>query len=85
MALNLDPMYIVNFILCIAIFILGMVGYTKKNKMPLYIGIAFGIFALSHLSTLLGIKPVISTFLIVIRTIAYLLVVYALYKMAYKK
>ncbi len=80
MVLNFEPIYIVNLILCIVIFALGYVGYTKsKNKLPLYIGIAFGLFGLSHLATIVGLKVALGTILIIIRTIAYLLVVYALY------
>ena len=85
MVLNLDPMYIINLFLCIVIFVLGYVGYTKKNKMPLHIGIAFGLFGISHLTTILGYKADFDVFLIIIRTIAYLLVACALYKVAYKK
>ena len=45
MALVLDPIYIVNLTLCIIILILGIFGYRKKgNPVPLYVGIAFGLF-----------------------------------------
>ena len=50
--LMLDPIYLVNLTLCVIIFILGFLGYRKGgNKIPLYVGIAFG-FA----NTYLGLK-----------------------------
>jgi hypothetical protein len=80
MALVLDPIYIVNLTLCIIILLLGFFGYRKKgNAVPLYIGIAFGLFGVSHLSTILGLKDALEAFLIVIRTVAYLAVIFALY------
>jgi len=81
MALVLDPIYIVNLSLCIIILILGIFGYRKKgNTVPLYVGIAFGLFGVSHTATILGLKNDLEVPLIVIRTIAYLAVVFALYK-----
>ena len=80
MALVLDPIYIVNLTLCIIIFLLGFFGYRKNgNPVPLYVGIAFGLFGVSHLATILGLKYALEAFLIVIRTVAYLLVIFALY------
>jgi len=72
---------IVNLVLCVIILALGIWGYSKKkNDVPLYIGIAFGLFGVSHLLTLLGLAAGLTAFLIVIRLIAYLLVVFALYR-----
>ena len=80
MTLLLDPIYIVNLTLCSIILLLGFFGYRKKdNPIPLYIGIAFGLFGISHLATILGLKTDLEAFLIVIRTVAYLVVVFALY------
>ena len=80
-----DPIYIVNLILCVIILAFGLVGWRRSGKaFPLYIGIAFGLFGLSHLATILGLKSSLETALIVVRTLAYLLVAYALYMMAYK-
>jgi len=68
-------------VLCIAIVVLGYWGYKKKeDKVPLYIGIAFGLFGISHLATLLDLKETLTDVLIIIRTLAYLTVVLALYK-----
>ena len=77
----MDPIYVVNAILCAMILILGIWGYVKtKDIVPLLIGIAFGIFGVSHSFKLAGIAAGFTVFLIVIRTIAYLLVVFSLYK-----
>jgi len=81
MSFSWDPMYVVNLVLCIIILALGCWGYRKTgDKVPLYVGIAFGLFGVSHLVTLLGLKEASETVLIVIRTLAYLIVVFALYK-----
>lgn len=86
MAFNWDPIYAVNLVLCIIILILGYWGYKKsKSSVPLYIGIAFGLFGVSHLSILLGLKDTLGPVLILIRLLAYLIVIYALYKVAFEK
>lgn len=71
---------IVNLILCVVILGLGIWGYSrKKGSVPLFIGIAFGLFALTHLLTLIGLGAGLSALFIVVRIIAYLLVIAALY------
>jgi hypothetical protein len=81
MTFTWDPIYTLNLVLCIAIVGFGYLGYKKKeDKVPLYIGIAFGLFGISHLATLLGLKETLTDVLIIIRTLAYLTVVFALYK-----
>ncbi len=80
----MNLVYVVNLLLCIIIVILGYWGYKKgRDFVPLYIGIAFGLFGLSHLAVLLGVNA--ETLLIAIRLLAYLIVVYTLYKIAFKK
>jgi hypothetical protein len=81
-----DPVTTINFVLCVVILALGIWAYAKKkDDIPLYIGIAFGLFAISHLMTLLGLAAGLTIFLIIIRLIAYLLVVFALCKILFKK
>jgi len=81
-----DPIYTVNLILCIIILIFGILAKKKAGTpFPLYIGIAFGLFGLSHLATLLGLKADLKIPLIVVRICAYLLVTFAVYKMAFGK
>ena len=80
MAFTWDPIYTVNLLLCIVILVLGYWGYMKKkDAMPFYIGIAFGLFGISHLVTLFDMASSLTNVLIVIRVLAYLLVIFALY------
>ena len=81
-----DPISALNLVLCTVTLVLGYWGYKKSgDKTPLYIAIAFGLFGFSHLMTLLGLKETLTTILIVIRTIAYLIVVFAVYQVASKR
>ena len=76
----------INLILCIAILIFGIVAWQRtKNRITLFVGTAFGLFGLSHLASLLGLSNKLNILLIVIRTLAYLLVAYALFLAAYGK
>lgn len=80
MALEWDPIIFINLALCIVIVALGYLLFKKSGeKLPLYVGIAFGLFGVSHAATLAGLKLPLTLPLIVIRTSAYLLVIYALY------
>jgi uncharacterized membrane protein (UPF0136 family) len=73
---------IINLILCVIILCIGIWGYNKKKAaMELYIGIAFGLFGVSHLLTLLGMAASLDVLLIIVRLAAYLLVIFALYKL----
>ena len=86
MALIWDSMTAVNLVLSVIILVLGYWGYKKSNdKMLLYVGIAFGLFGISHIATLLGFKESLESVLIIIRTLAYLTVIYAVYTVALKR
>jgi hypothetical protein len=86
MAFIWDPITAVNLVLSVIILVLGYWGYKKSNdNVPLYIGIAFGLFGISHLATLLDFKQSLESVLIIIRTLAYLAVIYAVYKLAFKR
>ena len=77
-------MITLNLVLCIIILALGIVGYRRSGQaFSLYIGIAFGLFGISHLATLLGLKDSLEGVLIAVRTLAYLLVAFALYRVAF--
>jgi len=79
MVLDLNPVTLWNFIFTSVIFILGIVGYIKtRNATSFFIGVAFGLFAFSHLVTLLGYAAPLELFLLTIRTFAYCAVIYAL-------
>ncbi len=83
MSIVWDPITTINLILCICILVFALVGYRRSGKIfPLSIGIAFGLFGLSHLATLLGLKDSLAGLLIVVRTLAYLLVTFAVYRVA---
>jgi uncharacterized membrane protein YhfC len=80
-----DPIYIVNLVLCVVILAFGLIGWRRSGKrFPLYIGVAFGLFGLSHLATILGLKEALETALIIVRTLAYLLVAFTLYQVAFR-
>ena len=84
--MTLDPIYLTNLVLCVIILVLGIIGYKRSEEMwPLFIGIAFGLFGVSHLLTLLGLKEALTTFLIVIRTLAYLLVAFTVFWVAFRR
>ena len=51
----------------------------------LYIGIAFGLYAVSHALTLAGLATRLQTLIIIIRTIGYLLVIVAPYRILLRK
>lgn len=77
---------VINLVLTIVILILGIWAYVKrKSEVALYIGIAFGLFAVSHALTLAGLAASLDAFLITIRVVAYLLVVFALCRILMKK
>jgi len=81
MSLNFDPILIINVLLCFVILVFGFGGFKKtKNTVPLYVGLAFGLFGISHLATLIGLKDALAGVLITLRILAYLLVVFALYR-----
>jgi len=80
MAIIPDPVVMVNLVLCIIILILGYLVYRKRQKMDaLIIGIAFGIFGVSHLNTLLGLGLFPEVTFVLLRICGYILVVAALY------
>ena len=81
-----DTITVINLILCIVILVFGIMAWQRsKKRVQLYLGIAFGLFGLSHLATLLSLKDVLNTLLIVIRLLAYLLVTYTVYRMAFRR
>jgi hypothetical protein len=75
----------VNLILCVIILVFGIWLYVRKQyEVPLYIGLAFGLFGFSHLLTLLRLAAGVVSLLIVVRIVAYLLVIFALYRIMVK-
>jgi uncharacterized membrane protein (UPF0136 family) len=81
-----DTIALVNLILSVLILVLGVWAYVKtKSRVELYVGIAFGLFSISHLVTLLGLRTDLTFPLIIIRSLAYLTVLYAMYIALAKK
>jgi hypothetical protein len=77
---------VINLVLTTVILILGIWAFVKrKSDIALYVGIAFGLFAVSHALTLAGLAASLETLLIVIRTIGYLLVIVAMCRILMKK
>ena len=80
MPLVWDPILLVNLILCVIIVVLGYISYHKSgNQLPLYVAGAFGLFGISHATTLLGLIPLLTVPMILIRTLAYILIIIALF------
>ncbi|MCF7873561.1 MAG: hypothetical protein K9L84_04115 [Candidatus Omnitrophica bacterium] len=83
MDFTIDPISLVNLILCVIIVILASLRFRKnKNTTAFFIGFAFGLFGISHLLIFFGLKSSLESFLITIRIIAYLSVIAAVYKIA---
>ncbi len=81
MAFEWDPINFVNLVLCIVIVCLGAFCYRKSREhLPLLVAAAFGLFGISHAATLAGLQIPLTVPLIIIRTLAYLLVVIALWQ-----
>jgi hypothetical protein len=75
-----DLVSVLNTVLCVIIVILGVLIYLQKGQMnALLIGIGFGLFAISHIYTLLDLASCWETALITVRTSGYILVIAALY------
>lgn len=81
MAFEWDPILFVNLLLCIGIVILGFLCYRRSGDLlPAFIAAAFALFGISHAATLLGFKVPLTTPLIIIRALAYILVIVALWQ-----
>lgn len=80
MVLQLLSIPFVNLVLCIVIVILGFLCFKKSGeRLPAFIGAAFGLFGISHAATIAGIAASLELPLIIIRTLAYVLVIVALW------
>ena len=74
----LDPTTLLNLVFAVIILILGILVFRKKKMvLALYVAIAFGLFAISHLANLLGAAST-EISIIVIRALGYLVVIYAM-------
>jgi len=74
-----------NFVFGVIILLLGLWVYKiKQYALALYLALAFGIFAISHLEVLIGI-PSSDVSVIFLRALAYLVIIYALIREALVK
>jgi signal transduction histidine kinase len=80
MAFVFDLITLINLIFCLSVVLLSIWWHREsKSRTPLYIGVAFGLFAVSHTAFLLGLKTSLEEVLIVDRIAAYLLVFIGLF------
>jgi len=71
----------VNIVFNLAILVLGIwICCKKKDKVPLYIGVAFGIFRIFDFSRILQSREFLSVETMV-RALGYCLIIFALYKL----
>ncbi|MEN6342269.1 MAG: hypothetical protein ABFC89_06875 [Methanospirillum sp.] len=79
---TLDPIPLTNFVLATAIFALGLWGYHKSGRLTeALVGVAFGLFAITHFLVLIGTSTT-DLPILVIRIVAYLIVMYAMLRVA---
>ncbi len=84
--LIIDLVFVLNTVFDVVIVGMGYWAYRKSgNKIPAYIGIAFGIFIIANLITVLGYAETLGTVLLIIRSLAYLIFIFALYKFTSKR
>jgi hypothetical protein len=84
--MNWDPVTTFNLVLSVGVFVLAMIGWARvRNALALFIGLAFGLFALSHLATVLRWNESLEALLILLRAVGYVFVIVAVYKVAFPK
>ncbi len=79
---GIDAANSVYLVLCVLILAAGCIGYIRtKIKAPFHIGVAFGLFAVSHVIALFGIQGSFTATIMLIRVFAYLIVLSSLWEM----
>ncbi|KAF5089129.1 hypothetical protein [Methanobacterium aggregans] len=85
MAFVWDPVSVLNLFFCIVIVLLGYWAYRQReNLIAIYIAIGFALFGISHIAVLLGSQSS-EVSLLVVRTLGYLVVIFAMYKAAFQR
>jgi len=70
-----------NFILCLVVLAVGTIVYVKtKNKTPFHIGIAFGLFGISHMISLMGLENSFTSTMVLPRAFGYLIIMLTIVK-----
>lgn len=78
--MDIDPQILVNLIFCIIILSMGLTSYIKNRRTwALMLGIAFGLFGVSHLFTLLDLKETLEGLLFAVRIVGYGLTFWVVY------
>jgi hypothetical protein len=73
--------YVLNIIFSAGICVLAFYNWARaKNVLVLFIGLAFGLFAISHLVAAVGLAASAEGLIILLSVLAYALVFVALYK-----
>ena len=73
---------LINLILAVIVLILGLWAYARKqSRAGLLVGIAFGLFAIAHFLTLVGLAGTLSTLIIAIRVLGYIAAMVAVYRL----
>ena len=84
--LGIDVMNAVNMVLCVLILVVGCIGYMRtKIKAPFHIGVAFGLFAVSHVIALFGVQGSFAATVMLTRISAYIIVLFSLWEMRSKR
>ncbi|HOO04288.1 MAG TPA: DUF5985 family protein [Methanomassiliicoccales archaeon] len=79
--MEIDPLPLVNLILCLAIVALGLLGYMRsRHTLPLILAVVFALFGLSHAIILLDPSRELEVVVFAVRVVAYGLVLYLLYR-----
>jgi hypothetical protein len=82
---GIDVVNAFNLLLCTLILAVGCIGYARtKAKELFHIGVAFGLFAVSHVIAIFGVQRNFAVTTILIRIFAYLIVLFSLWGMRRK-
>lgn len=83
---GIDLMSAINMGICLLILAVGSFGYIRtKAKALFHIGVAFGLFAVSHGISLFGAQRSLAVTMMLIRIFAYLIVLFTLWEMRSKQ
>ena len=86
MVCNWDLVAAINLMLSVIILIVGCWDYIKtKRQSPFFIGVAFGLFGVSHLIRLMGVERNFEFTVILVSIFGYLIVASTLVKMSKEK
>jgi len=79
--MEIDPLPLINLVLCLAIVALGLLGYKRsRHTLPLLLAAVFALFGLSHVIILLDPSREFEVVVFAVRVVAYGLVLYLLYR-----